>query len=431
MLCSGGCKDRLDTTNDNYSGYHQIEVPEGYTNLLAWPLLLMYALSFALVIVASKMDYALFMKKREEGRGSDCHWHTSFILESLGYIDEEGKVQSFKEQMCGYCNPFKSCLSCCKCCFCCCCFCCRDSRDDAFKFMKTWLDILSVFILSLGVALLFGGGVMHEPVCYFNALPSSGTTADDLDYSNYFGSLFNAIGFSSSNLYSRNVTMKIFDWPWWTSEVLIVLFSRSQVLLVNGYTGKGNAAQLRILSLMVILSVVVTGGAAYLTWEDFKTEILLLEWITGFILGAYLLVPLFMVTSYYVAQAMVKCLKISEESLLDRKGNDEEAADQGDNPTPQPTAGQQPTYFPIPTTAPQDVSGMVVSLQGQNEGTFKVYIPDGMSPGENLSVLNPKTEKLFKTIVPSRDQWIIEATAVSDDKNPQDVAKPFFNVIFQ
>ncbi len=118
-------------------------------------------------IIAILIDYRIHKEKsREEEEGGQQNylaeekqkwWFVRFLLHTLGYTDAEGKKQSFKSQVCF--NPFECCS--CK---------CRDVREDPWKYWKMWSNFLSVFILSLGVALLFGGGVGHEPVCLFNAL---------------------------------------------------------------------------------------------------------------------------------------------------------------------------------------------------------------------------------------------------------------------
>ncbi len=153
MQCSGGCfRGDLRIGDD---GYRKIFVPEGFTNLTSLPMFLTLAMVLTLFSVATYFDHKLF--HTEDHNKIDFHWLTYYMLGIFGYLDLEGGRLTFKRQV--YFNP------------CACSKCPRQLKlcDDCTQNMNSGWSFLSIFILSLGVSLLFGSGANHPQVCLFNA----------------------------------------------------------------------------------------------------------------------------------------------------------------------------------------------------------------------------------------------------------------------
>ncbi len=94
------------------------------------------------------------------------------------------------------------------------------------------------------------------------------------------------------------------------SEAVIVIFSRSQDMLMRNLERTMINNTWKIPILMLVISGSFTGAAYWYNWEtDFTTERLLSEWLTGF--GAALvLVPIFSDTAWCLGYSIKFCFCI-------------------------------------------------------------------------------------------------------------------------
>ena len=291
-----------------YDVFNDIFVPEGFTNLMSLPMILTLAMVLTLFSVATYFDHKLF--HTDDHNKIDFHWLTYYMLGIFGYLDLEGNRLTFKSQV--WFNP------------CACCKCPRQLKlcDDRTQNMNTWWSFLSIFILSLGVSLLFGSGVNHPQVCLFNALAETEQLRqlNDIDFLNL---LFNQTNdfVTTSDAGDTFPTLK-FDGPSFASEILILLFSKSQDLLLYNLARAGYMTQRSALFMTFVIAACFSGGAAWYTWEDFHTDTLLVDWCTGF-MTAIVLVPIFCAIFYGLAAVMVKCacLHIPPANVEYEQGN--------------------------------------------------------------------------------------------------------------
>ena len=134
----------------------------------------------------------------------------------------------------------------------------------------------------------------HNPVCLFNGLQTDYDT--DLESYEYPLLFHGENGFntdsSDSNL-NREPSSTYFDAPWFVSEAVIVIFSRSQDMLMKNLDRTMTNNRWSIPVVMIAISCAFTGATYWLHWDtDFTTERLLVEWWIGFII-AIILVQMF------------------------------------------------------------------------------------------------------------------------------------------
>jgi len=328
FLCSEGCQSKLFDDVGNNSGFYRVKVPEGYTDLFPLPMILMYVGILAFFLIALYIDHKIYIEKsREEVEEEGINAHTNqqiekekwyfvrFILHTLGYTDPEGKKQSLKSQVCF--NPFE----CCRCT-------CRELQQNPWVYMKTWSTFSSVFILSLGVALLFGGGVYHEPVCLFNGLADYEKDLEITEYPVLFNNGTYGFNIDPENLnVDAQPSATWFDVPWFTCEAVIIVFARSQDMLMRSLERSMTHNKWRIPAMMLLVSGVFTGTAYWYNWdENFTTAQLLLEWIVGFIV-AIIFFPIFAAIAWILGYLIKSCFNIhveDPEPLLDNEAPVEE-----------------------------------------------------------------------------------------------------------
>jgi hypothetical protein len=234
-----------------YDVFNDIFVPEGFTNLMSLPMILTLAMVLTLFSVATYFDHKLF--HTDDHNKIDFHWLAYCMLGIFGYLDLEGGRLTFKRQV--YFNP------------CACSKCPRQLKlcDDCTQNMNSGWSFLSIFILSLGVSLLFGSGANHPQVCLFNALAKT-EELRQLNEIDFLNLLFNQTNdfVTTSDAGDTFPTLK-FDGPSFASEILILLFSKSQDLLLYNLARAGYMTQRSALFMTFVIAACFSGGAAWYT----------------------------------------------------------------------------------------------------------------------------------------------------------------------
>jgi hypothetical protein len=262
--------------------YHSISsLPEYDTNFASWPMLIMWGCIVFFLVLASILDYGLFI-------GDTCEWLVRYILHQFGYVNLKGEKQNCRS-VCK--NPCE-----------CLCFCCRCGENS----YGLWFRFLSLTFLSLGVSILFGDGDKHEHVCFFKASPMKAT-------SNYSDILNNAMRVNSYGQrdgpgFEDSRPETEFNTEWIISEIAILLYSTSQEMLIYNLVRKELMTEVASSILMLFCSCIFTLCCTIFYWDYIKFENILYPWlfllfvssILSFIIGGL---------AYVFASLMVCCFR--------------------------------------------------------------------------------------------------------------------------
>jgi hypothetical protein len=290
--CSGGC-DGADKFGDQ-----RITSLEDF-NFTSWPMCFMWGMIVFFFVVASILDYRLFIGDKRE-------WLIRYFLHQYGYVNLKGEKQNCRSVICK--NP----------CECLCFFCRRGDNSCAL-----WFRFLSVTFLSLGVSILFGDGFKHEHVCFFDASPMLPMSVT----SNYSDVLHNAMWVHSYGPQdgSKDEPVIEFNMEWVISELAIMLYSTSQEMLSYNLVRTKFMTEVASSSLMLFCSCIFT-LCSYLLYRD-TVDFESLWWLWYiFLIVSYFLFPIFRCLSYVFAALMVCCFRCNipesdETRSLHQEGN--------------------------------------------------------------------------------------------------------------
>jgi hypothetical protein len=376
FVCSGGCTKLFEEEID--FGYQVIALSGHATDLRSWPMFFMWALIGIMLAAATSIDFKLY-------QGNAKEWFARYFFSFLGYTNLEGRQNPFWGQVCV--NPC-TCLCACNCCD------CKDpvapqDEDESNEMAPARIGFLSLLILSLGVAILFGDGNSFDQVCFFNGVPPS--NKNETNYDVALPHAFRETIFGQDGPFEvkdTDPTVKIWDKEWWVAELAIVMYEMAQELLAYNLVNAGYLGLKTTLCLMVVNSSIfllccwsVNRG---IVWGNVWKS-----WFLGFIF-AILFTPFFNAMAYCLASCVVKrgCLPgPRKEDIGDKNKKDA-------------------------STAPQKDTKVDAIAEKQ---LFKVVIPAGMEPGQQLKVhMGDASNGSHLVTIPNRELWQSETIVDSN-----------------
>jgi len=409
IICSGGCTSELLGIVETEYGQQAIALPGHAADLRSWPMIFMWAMIGAMFGAASVIDLRLY-------KGETKLWFARFVFCLLGYVDLEGNRKPFWSQI--LVNPC-SCLcdksfilSCC-----CCCFKCSRNRDDQRnddneeeEENEKALDrigFLSLLILSLGVALLFGDGEPWDQTCFFDAVPASET---EIGYDKALPHAFHDLFFGQPGpvgVSDTDPSLRIFDKEWWVAELAIVMYEMAQQLLAYHLVAAGYLRQRTTLYLIVINSSIFMVCCWSLYWGSIVWGQVWEGWFIGFVL-AILFTPVFNAMAYGLAICIAGCGWLPDPSKAGSSRGEGEDSKQQRNSTSSPPKNDEHDD----TIAEKEY--------------FKVVIPQGMRPGQQIKVhMGVASVESPLVVIPDREHWQSEKNV---DMNGKSVEQSFFYV---
>jgi hypothetical protein len=273
FTCSGGCEGEVLFADQKITSLEDI-------NFASWPMLIMWGMIVFFLVLASILDYCLFIGDKRE-------WLIRYFLHQFGYVNLKGEKQNCRS-VCK--NP----------CECLCFFCRRGDNSCAL-----WFRFLSVTFLSLGVSILFGDGFKHEHVCFFDASPMAVT-------SNYSDVLHNATWVHSYGQQdgpgSEDGPVIEFNMEWVISELAIVLYSTSQEMLSYNLVRTEFMTEVASSSLMLLCSCIFTLCSYIFYLDTVNFENLYILWLSLLVIS-YVLLSIIGGLSYIFAALMVRCFR--------------------------------------------------------------------------------------------------------------------------